>query len=409
MGRRPSMILVKEAQKIILDKLQPLEPEKIPLLNTIGAVLKEDVYAQRDNPPADNSAMDGYSLRFNDISSFDQNNPPLLKVVEDIPAGQKPSKSIHSGEASRIMTGALVPGGADTVVMVEDTEKKNGSVVILKPQKKESHVRKQGEDFKKGALLLSKGNLVTSSNISIIATAGYGELSVYRRPVVAILSTGDELVDLDAKAEDHQIINSNTYLLASQVLESGAKPMLLGIVRDRKNDIKEKLKSADKADIIITSGGVSVGDYDFVKDAIQDLGSEIVFWKIAMKPGKPLTFSMLSKRPLFGLPGNPVSSFVSFEQFVRPAILKMSGHANLLRKTIRATLTKDVKKKNDGRRHFLRSSLTYENGSYSVSVLSGQGSSMLASLASANSLLIIPESETELKAGQQVEVQVLRN
>ena len=403
------MILVKEAQNIILEKLQPLEPENIPLLNTLGAVLQEDICAQRDNPPADNSAMDGYALRFNDISSLDQNNPLSLKVVEDIPAGQKPTKSIHPGEASRIMTGALVPSGADTVVMVEDTEKKNGSVSILKPQKKGSHVRKQGEDFKKGDILLSKGDLVTSSNIAIIATAGYAKLSVNRKPVVAILSTGDELVDVDAKAEDHQIINSNTYLLASQVLESGAKPMLLGIVRDRKDDIKEKLKSANKADIIVTSGGVSVGDYDFVKDAIQDLGSEIVFWKIAMKPGKPLTFSMLSKRPLFGLPGNPVSSFVSFEQFVRPAILKMSGHTDIFRKTIRATLTEGIKKKDDGRRHFLRSTLTYINGSYSVSALSGQGSNMLASLASANSLLIIPESETELKSGQQVEVQVLRN
>ena len=403
------MILVKEAQNIILEKLQPLEPEKIPLLNTLGAVLQEDICAQRDNPPADNSAMDGYALRFNDISSIDQNNPLSLKVVEDIPAGQKPRKSINPGEASRIMTGAVVPGGADTVVMVEDTKKKNGSVSILKPQKKESHVRKQGEDFKKGDILLSKGDLVTSSNIAIIATAGYAKLSVNRKPVVAILSTGDELVDVDAKAEDHQIINSNTYLLASQVLESGAKPMLLGIVRDRKDDIKEKLKSANKADIIVTSGGVSVGDYDFVKDAIQDLGSEIVFWKIAMKPGKPLTFSMLSKRPLFGLPGNPVSSFVSFEQFVRPAILKMSGHTDIFRKTIRATLTEGIKKKDDGRRHFLRSTLTYINGSYSVSALSGQGSNMLASLASANSLLIIPESETELKSGQQVEVQVLRN
>ena len=403
------MILVKEAQNIILEKLQPLEPENIPLLNTLGAVLQEDICAQRDNPPADNSAMDGYALRFNDISSLDQNNPLSLKVVEDIPAGQKPTKSINPGEASRIMTGAVVPGGADTVVMVEETEKKNGSVSILKPQKKGSHVRKQGEDFKKGDILLSKGDLVTSSNIAIIATAGYAKLSVNRKPVVAILSTGDELVDVDAKAEDHQIINSNTYLLASQVLESGAKPMLLGIVRDRKDDIKEKLKSANKADIIVTSGGVSVGDYDFVKDAIQDLGSEIVFWKIAMKPGKPLTFSMLSKRPLFGLPGNPVSSFVSFEQFVRPAILKMSGHTDLFRKTIRATLTEGIKKKNDGRRHFVRSTLTYINGSYSVSALSGQGSNMLASLASANSLLIIPESETELKSGQQVEVQVLRN
>ncbi|HJN02549.1 MAG: molybdopterin molybdotransferase MoeA [Nitrospinota bacterium] len=403
------MILVKEAQNIILEKLQPLEPENIPLLNTLGAVLQEDICAQRDNPPADNSAMDGYALRFNDISSLDQNNPLSLKVVEDIPAGQKPTKSINPGEASRIMTGAVVPGGADTVVMVEETEKKNGSVSILKPQKKGSHVRKQGEDFKKGDILLSKGDLVTSSNIAIIATAGYAKLSVNRKPVVAILSTGDELVDVDAKAEDHQIINSNTYLLASQVLESGAKPMLLGIVRDRKDDIKEKLKSANKADIIVTSGGVSVGDYDFVKDAIQDLGSEIVFWKIAMKPGKPLTFSMLSKRPLFGLPGNPVSSFVSFEQFVRPAILKMSGHTDIFRKTIRATLTEGIKKKDDGRRHFLRSTLTYINGSYSVSALSGQGSNMLASLASANSLLIIPESETELKSGQQVEVQVLRN
>jgi len=402
------MILVEEAQKIILEKLEPLALEKIPLLNAAGSVLREDIYALRDNPPADNSAMDGYAVRFDDVSSCDKSNPASLKVIEDIPAGQKPAKTIQQGEASRIMTGAVTPDGADTVIMVEETEKKNGSVLIFKSGKKGSHIRKQGEDFKKGDLLLSKGNPVTSANISIIATAGYSELSVYRRPVVAILSTGDELVEIGTKAEPHQIINSNTYLLASKVLESGGTPLLLGIVSDKKDAIIDKLRSADKADIIITSGGVSVGDYDFVKDAIEDLGSEIVFWKIAMKPGKPLAFAMLGNRPLFGLPGNPVSSFVSFEQFVRPSILKMSGEKNLFRLTIRATLNDGIKKKNDGKRHFLRSTLTYKDGNYFVTALTGQGSNMLSSLASANSLLVVPESETELKSNQQVEVQVLR-
>jgi molybdopterin molybdotransferase len=352
--------------------------------------------------------MDGYAVRFDDVSSCDKSNPASLKVIEDIPAGQKPAKTIQQGEASRIMTGAVTPDGADTVIMVEETKKKNGSVLIFKSGKKGSHIRKQGEDFKKGDLLLSKGNPVTSANISIIATAGYSELSVYRRPVVAILSTGDELVEIGTKAEPHQIINSNTYLLASKVLESGGTPLLLGIVSDKKDAIIDKLRSADKADIIITSGGVSVGDYDFVKDAIEDLGSEIVFWKIAMKPGKPLAFAMLGNRPLFGLPGNPVSSFVSFEQFVRPSILKMSGEKNLFRLTIRATLNEGIKKKNDGKRHFLRSTLTYKDGNYFVTALTGQGSNMLSSLASANSLLVVPESETELKSNQQVEVQVLR-
>lgn len=402
------MIPVNEAQKIILEKALPLAPEKTPLLKAVGSVLHENIIALRDNPPADNSAMDGYALRIDDISSIDENSPATLHVIEDIPAGSKPAKSVQPGQASRIMTGALVPDGADTVVMVEHTEKKDGSVLVLKPQKKGSHVRKRGEDFKKDDVLLSKGVTVTSSNVAIIATAGYSELSVYRKPVVAILSTGDELVDVGPNAEDHQIINSNTYLLASQVLESGATPLVLGIAPDKKDAIIEKLREAEKADIVITSGGVSVGDYDFVKDAIQDLGSEIVFWKIAMKPGKPLTFAMMGNRPVFGLPGNPVSSFVSFEQFVRPSILKMSGHKNLYRKTVKAVLAEDVKKKDDGRRHFLRALLTYEKGSYSVSTLSGQGSNMLASLAAANSLLVMSETETELKAGQDVEVQVLR-
>lgn len=401
------MILIEDAQKIILAKVQPLPPGKTPLLDAIGSVLHEDIFAPRDNPPADNSAMDGYALRFEDVSSINSENPALLKVIEDIPAGRSPVKLIQPGEAARIMTGALVPEGADTVVMVENTKKKNTSVLILKSPKKGSHIRKQGEDFKKGALLLARGSLIVPSNIGIIATAGYSEVSVYKRPLVAILSTGDELVAINKNAENHQIINSNSYILASQVLECGGRLLPLGIAPDRKEAIKEKLMSANKADIIVTSGGVSVGDYDFVKDVMKEMGSEIIIWKIAMKPGKPLTFSMLENRPAFGLPGNPVSSFVSFEQFVRPAILKMSGYSDLFRKTIRATLTAGVEKKNDGRKHFLRSILTYKNGEYFVSVLGGQGSNMIASLASSNSLLIIPESETELRSGQKVEVQVL--
>ncbi len=400
------MILVKEAQKIILEKIQPLAPEKVSLLDALGAVLFENIHAQRDNPPADNSAMDGYALRFEDISSIDKNSV-LLKITDNIPAGQQPVKAIHAGEAARIMTGALIPNGADTVVMTEDTQKKNGSVSIIKPQKSGSHIRKQGEDFKKGNLLLPRGDIVKSSNIGIILTAGYASLSVYKRPIVAILSTGDELVDIDKKPQNHQIINSNSHIIASQVLACGGKPLLLGIIPDRKDAIKESLLSSEKADIIISTGGVSVGDYDFVKDAIKEIGSEIIIWKIAMKPGKPLTFSMLGNRPIFGLPGNPVSSFVSFEQFVRPAILKMNGHKDLFRQTLRATLAHDVKKKNDGRRHFLRSLLTYDKEGYTVSLLKGQGSSMMTSLASANCFLIVPEKETVLKAGQQVDVQLL--
>lgn len=400
------MILVEEAQKIILEKIQPCGSEKIPLLDALGAVLYEEIHAQRDNPLADNSAMDGYALRFEDISAIDQ-NPALLKITENIPAGKPPVKTIHAGEAARIMTGALVPNGADTVVMLEDTQKKNGSVLISKQQKSGTHIRKQGEDFKKGDLILSSGSIIKSSNIGIITTAGFAGLSVYKRPIVAILSTGDELVDIDKKPENHQIINSNSHIIASQVIQCGGKPLQLGIVPDKKDAIKEKLLSAEKADIIVTSGGVSVGDYDFVKDAIKELGSEIIIWKIAMKPGKPLTFSMPGNRPVFGLPGNPVSSFVSFEQFVRPTILKMSGHKDVFRRAIPAILTHDVKKKSDGRKHFLRSFLEYKKEGCFVSVLSGQGSNMVNSLASANCFLVIPEKETELKSGQQVDVQLL--
>jgi molybdopterin molybdotransferase len=400
------MITVDEALDKVLSRTHPLDSEKVSILEALGRVCAEDMFAKRDIPPFDNSGMDGYAVRSEDIQEASPNHPVQLEVIEDLPAGFIPKKRVERGKTIRIMTGALIPEGADSVIPVEETRKDGMFVSIFKAMSQGSHFRRAGGDVRKGERIIARGDLVRPAEIGMIASMGRSFVSVYQRPLVAILCTGEELVDVDENLEGVKIVSSNSYTLAAQVKDCGAIPLQLGIARDRKEEIKEKLVQGLRADVLISSAGVSVGDYDFVKDVLGDLGVEIVFWKVAMKPGKPVAFGTIDGKLVFGLPGNPVSSMVAFEQFVRPTLLKMMGHCQLFRPVIEASLKQDIKKE-PGRRHFVRSFVTFEDGRYFVTMTGPQGSDILTSMVRANGLAIIPEDREVVKAGERVKVQLL--
>jgi len=400
------MITVEEALDKILSHIQSLGSEKVSILETLGRVIAEDIYANRDIPPLDNSGMDGYAVRSEDIRNVSRDRPIQLKVIEDLRAGFISSKILEKGQAIRIMTGAPIPKGADSVIRVEDTRKENGFVTILRAVAPGENIRKAGADLRKGERVISIGDFIRPAEVGILASVGRAFVSVYQRPLVAILCTGEELVDVDGDWNEVKIVSSNSYTLAAQVKDCGAIPIQLGIARDRKEEIEEKLRQGIRADVLISSAGISVGDYDFVKDVLNDLGMEMVFWKVAMKPGKPLAFGTIGKKPVFGLPGNPVSSMVSFEQFVRPSLLKMMGHRQLFRPVVEAILKEDIHKE-PGRRHFIRAFVSFEDNHYFVALTGAQGSEILRSMVRANGLIVIPEDREIVRAGEKVKVQLL--
>jgi len=400
------MITVEEALDKILSHIQPLGFEKVSILEALGRVIAEDIYAPRDIPPLDNSGMDGYAVRYEDVKQATSNHPIRLEVIEDLPAGFIPSKTVEKGQAIRIMTGAPIPKGADAVVPVEDTKKGDGSVLVLTSISLGEHIRRAGEDVKKGEGVISAGDLVRPAEIGMLASIGRSFVKVYQRPLVSILCTGEELVDVDEGLGEGKIVSSNSYTLTAQVRDCGAIPIQLGIAKDQKEEIKEKLRQGTRADVLISSAGISIGDYDFVRGALSELGMEMVFWKVAMKPGKPLAFGTINKKPVFGLPGNPASSMVSFEQFVRPSLLKMMGHRQIFRPIIEAILKEDIRK-DPGRRHFIRSFVSFEKDHYSVTMTGSQGSGILRSMVRANGLIVIPEDREVVRAGEKVKVQIL--
>ncbi len=400
------MISFEEALDNILSRIRPLGLEKVLLLESLGRIIGEDIYAKRDIPPLDNSAMDGYALKYEDIRQTSKDHPARLKVIEDLPAGFVSKKTIGKGQAIRIMTGAPIPKGADTVIPVEETKKEDGFAIILKAGSPGENIRRAGEDVKKGERVISKGDLIRPAEVGMLASVGRSSVFVYQKPLVAILCTGDELVDVDENLDESKIISSNSYTLAAQVRDCGAVPVQLGIARDTKEEIREKLRQGTRADVLISSAGVSVGDYDFAKDALGDLGMEMAFWQVLMKPGKPLAFGTIGGKPVFGLPGNPVSSVISFEEFVRPSLLKMMGHRQVLRPVVEAILQEEIKK-TDGRRHFVRAFISFKEGSYLATTTGDQGSGILTSLLKANGLIVIPEDQGIARVGEKVKVQLL--
>ena len=400
------MISVEKALKTILANFEPLGLEKINILEARGRIIGEDIFSPRNIPSADNSAMDGYAVRYTEAKGTTKDKPLKLKIIEDIPAGKIALKKINNGEAARIMTGAVIPEGADSVIRQEDTLRDGRTVIIYVSAEKGENIRFAGEDMRKGELVVKKRSPLRPAHIGMLASLGKASVNVYQRPRVAIMSTGDELVDIKTNPGPGKIVNSNSYSLAAQVLECGAMPIMLGIAKDKKTDLQKKFKSALDADVIISSGGVSVGDFDFVKNVMGEIGNAMHFWQVAMRPGKPLAFGAIEGVPLFGLPGNPVSAMVSFEQFVRPSLLKMQGHKRIFRQTIKAVCADEIQKKS-GFRHFIRAIVKKEKDKYVTTTTGDQGSGILKSMVNANGLIVMGKNETRIKKGTEVTVQLL--
>jgi len=400
------MLSVEEARQRILDSITVLSPETRGLLDCRGYVLAADVYASEDVPPFHNSAMDGYAVIADDVHGAIKDNPIRLSITETIPAGYAPTKRVQRGQAARIMTGSMMPEGADAVVIVEETQSDGNHVAILGSVKKDENVRFAGESVKCGALVMSRGKLIRPQEVSMLASLNRSTVVVYRRPKVAVLSTGDELTPLGEALKPGKIRDSNRYGLYAQIEELGCQPIDLGIAVDDAVQLERKLRDGlNRADAIITSGGVSVGEYDVVKTVLSKLG-EIDFWRVAMKPGKPQAYGLANGKPIFGLPGNPVSSLVVFELFVRPALLKMAGHSTLLRPTFKSILEDNPVTNRDGRVSYMRAIITQRDGTYYARTTGPQGSGILYSLVLANGFIIIPSGMT-IKAGEAVEAQFL--
>ncbi len=400
------MIPVEEALATIMSCIQPLGSERRPLEDACGRVLSETVVAPFDIPPADNSAMDGYAVRREDISGAGKEHPAVLSIAGDLPAGRVADRDLEPGTALRIMTGAQIPCGADTVVRQEDTFVEANRVGVCIDAPAGDNIRRAAEDIAAGDVLFAPGETLRPAHIGVLASIQRAAVSVCQRPRVAVLSTGDELTEIDEPLGPGKIVNSNSYSLAALTADAGAVPLMLGIARDTRENLRAKLQEGLNADVILTSGGVSVGDYDFVKDVLQELGLEMKFWKIRMRPGRPLAFGTIAGTPVFGLPGNPVSVMVSFEQFVRPVIRKLSGHRGLYRRSVEA-VAEDAVKGGNGNKYFIRCILSRRDNTYYASSTGSQGSGILMSMARCNGLMIIPEDRDEIKAGDTVRVQIL--
>ena len=399
------MLTVPEAQRLILQEISVLGSEKVDLLSALGRVLAEEVVSTRDIPPWDNSSMDGYAVRAQDTRGATRERPARLSVVGHIPAGGMASRPMGPGEAYRIMTGAALPEGADGVIPVEDVIAEDQKVACLREVVPREFVRPLGEDVRRGDLVLSPGTRLSPAALGLLAALGRASVEVYQRPRVAILSTGDELVEIEEPLGPGKITDSNTYTLVAQVLAACGVPVSLGIARDTRESLVERFRSGLTADCLISSAGVSVGDHDHVRGALEQLGAQLRFWKVAMRPGKPITFGLLQGKPVFGLPGNPVSSMVTFELFVRPALMKMMGHRGFFRPRVRAVAVLPIP--NPGSREgYLRVSLHREGGRYHARLTGEQGSSILRSMVLADGLAVIPP-DTTVPAGHEVDVILL--
>ncbi len=400
------MLQIGEAQQRVLEEIPVLGIERIHILEALGRVLAQDVPAVRNVPSADNSAMDGYCLKHADINGANSANPKRVRVIGESPAGRPFTGVVSRGEAVRIFTGGTLPEGPDTVIMIEDTEKDGDDIICLNDPGFGAHIRPEGEDVKGGEIVLHCGDIIRPPEVGMLATLGHAYVYVYQRPIVAILSTGDELVDLDEPFSRGKVVCSNSYSLAAQVMECGAIPLSLGIASDSADDQRSRLSGGLRADVILTSGGVSVGKYDLVKSTLTDLGMKVKFWKVAMKPGKPLVFGSLGGKPVFGLPGNPTSAMISFEQFVRPALLRMMGHVNLFRPLIEATLAENIKI-SAGRLHLIRCKLFDKDGELMAATTGTQSSGALRSMVLADGLIMLPPEKAPFKAGDRVKIQSL--
>lgn len=398
------MIDFKQAQERILKRTKVLPAVRKNILDSLDYVLAEDIRSQVNIPPFDNSAMDGFAVKYSDTKKATKKRPVRLKIMEDLPAGKMTRRKLKNGESVRIMTGASIPEGADSVVMVENTKVETDQVLVFEAATKGDHIRLAGEDIGKGERVLTRGTLIRPQEMGILASLGKKEVKVIRKPKVAIISTGDELIPIDKPLLPGKIRDSNRYSLHGQIQKTGAEVVDLGIVVDDEKKLIKKIKEASiQADVILTTGGVSVGDYDLVRELVIRKG-KVIFWRVNIKPGKPLLFGFMNHRPLFGLPGNPVSVMVVFDQFVRPSLLKMAGRKRLFRKKETA-IVQDKMRKKLGRREFVRAKLRFKGGKYLAYQTGPQGSGILKSMSLADGLIILPEQRGNIRKGQKVTIE----
>lgn len=415
------MISVEEALERILSYVDVLPTEEKPLLEALGQVLAEDVVAGFDIPPLDNTAMDGYAVRAADTSGASAEAPASLNVIGEVAAGYLFDGSVAPGTAVRIMTGAPVPAGADAIVPFEETDEPfekapagtkrlQATVRVFKEALPGANIRRAGEDIRSGQPVVGRGAVLRPSEVGVLASLGKATVKVVRRPVVAVLSTGDELVEAGRPRPEGGIYDSNAYSVGALIARYGGVPRLLGIARDTVEALTAKINEGLDADMLITSAGVSKGDYDIVKDVLAREG-EIAFWTVAMKPGKPLAFGCFysggRRVPHIGLPGNPVSSMVAFELFGRPAMMKMMGKADWRRPVVRAIAEERVVNRDDPRVFFARCIVTERDGRYYASLTGPQSSGMLTSMVYANGLTVIPAEVDEVEVGEEIDVIML--
>jgi molybdopterin molybdotransferase len=409
------LLNVDQALQQVLQDIHPLPAETVDLLAGLGRVLADGTVAEVDLPPFPNSSMDGYAVRAEDVQSASQDRPVHLNISMDIPAGVAPEKPLKPGEAARIMTGAPMPDGADAIVPVENTDTSwtpgddtplPTQVAIFRSVKAGDYVRPIGEDIQAGQSIIQAGTVLRAEEIGILAALGRPQIFVFRQPRVAILSTGDELVEIDHPLNRGKIRDSNSYSLAALVSTYGGIPLRIPTARDTLDDMRRRFKEALdlKPDLILSSAGVSVGAFDVVRTIIDELG-KVDFWRINLRPGKPLAFGQVGNAPFFGLPGNPVSAMVTFDVFVRPVLLKLGSRPDVSR-SITAILGEDIR--SDGRRSYLRVKLSHENGHYVAHMTGTQSSGALTSMVLADGLLIVPENVTEAAAGTEYPVRLLR-
>jgi molybdopterin molybdotransferase len=405
------VISVEEALESVLARVPVLGDERAELIRALHRVLAEPIAADRDMPPWPNSSMDGYAVRSADTREAAAGRPVTLRLAGRVAAGAMPARPVAEGEAFRIFTGAPIPDGADAVIPQEDVNAEGDVVKVARPVARGDCVRPRGEDIRRGDALFAPGRRLRAADIGLLAALGLHQVHVVRRPRIAILSTGDEIADLGQTPGPGQIFNSNTYSLMAQVLEAGGEPVNLGVARDALADIEDRLRGGLSSDMIVTSAGMSVGEHDFVRGALARLGAEQHLWLVNMRPGKPIAFATLPRSskgalPVFGLPGNPVSAMVTFELFVRPAILRMAGQPGQSRPVVKAVALAPIANPG-GRRGYLRVSLEPAGAALGARLTGDQGSGILRSMAAADGLAVLP-GNTTIAQGEPVSVMVLR-
>ncbi len=400
------MISADEALRIVLENESPLGVERVPLLSALGRVLAEGVESPRDIPGFDNSAMDGYAVRSADIARASESNPVQLTVIETVGAGRMPTHRLERGQAVRTMTGAPIADGADAIIQVEKTRGEGTAVEILASAEPRSFIRPRGEDVRAGDTVIAAGRTLSPADLGTLASLSKSMVEVYRRPRVAIVATGDELIDIDEVPTGAQVVNSSGYALAAAIREAGGDPTILKIARDAPGEIRARLEEALTFDAMLSTGGVSVGEFDHVKNALDGLGLKQLFHGVAQRPGRPFKFGTVGYRPVFGLPGNPVSTMVCFYLYARPALRRMGGFRRLSLPRVTARCAGDIRTA-PNLTEFVRVRLERGEGDLIAEPTGAQGSGILSSLSRADGLLVGPASATTLKAGTQAVVLLL--